>query len=161
MDKQTKKELKNLLKGDIIPLTKDTSDEVDEIITSLNDFNSVKEVAKSQYRLNVSKIKELTKLIELNSLDDFVKWLDNQNTDSSITYNFHNSTVNQLNQESNFSNSPTTINPIPNKKKKSFIEKLLKLITENKLISGIILVIITEEITIGKIYKFILSLFNN
>ena len=89
-----------------------------------------------------------------------IKYLNEiENENKNITNNFNNSTISQLNQESNFSNSPTNINPTATQEKKSLIVKFWKLITENKLISGIILVIITEEITIGKIWKLISDLF--
>jgi hypothetical protein len=89
-----------------------------------------------------------------------IKYLNEIETkNKNITNNFNNSTISQLNQESDFSNSPTNINPTATQEKKSLIVKFWKLITENKLISGIILVIITEEITIGKIWKIISDLF--
>lgn len=89
-----------------------------------------------------------------------IKYLNEiENGNKNITNNFNNSTISQLNQESNFSNSPTNINTTAKQEKKSLILKFWKLITENKLISGIILVIITEETTIGKIWKFISDLF--
>jgi hypothetical protein len=78
-----------------------------------------------------------------------------------IKNDFTNSTISQFNQESDFSNSSTNINPTTKQEKKSLLGKFWKLITENKLVSGILLALITEEATVGKIWKFIFSLFQN
>ncbi len=102
------------------------------------------------------KVDHIKAKIEFKGIE-YLNKLETEN--KNITNNFNNSTISQLNQESNFSNSPTNINPTATQEKKSLIVKFWKLITENKLISGIILVIITEEITIGKIWKLIIDLF--
>lgn len=76
---------------------------------------------------------------------EYLKNLDKK-TESNITNNFNGSTIGQLNQESNFSNSPitnnTTQNPKSELKINSPILKFWKLISENKLISSLILALI-------------------
>lgn len=71
-----------------------------------------------------------------------LKHLDSE----SITNDFTAATIGMINQESNFSNSPitnnTTANPKSELKANSPILKLWKLISENKLISSFVLVII-------------------
>lgn len=62
-----------------------------------------------------------------------------------INNDFSNSTIGQVNQSSSFSNSPQTNNITANNvnpSNKNLIMKFWKLITENKLVSGIILIII-------------------
>jgi hypothetical protein len=102
------------------------------------------------------KVDEIRAKIEFKGTE-YLNKLGSEN--KNITNTFNNSTINQLNQESNFSNSPTNINETATQEKNSFIVKFWKLITENKLISGLILVIITEEVTIGKIWELISDLF--
>lgn len=102
------------------------------------------------------KIDHIKAKIEFKGIE-YLNKLETEN--KNITNTFNNSTISQLNQEANFSNSQTIINPITLEEKKSLILKFWKLISENKLVSGIILIIITEEITFGKILKLISILF--
>lgn len=86
------------------------------------------------------------------------KYITNESDSSlSITNNFYQSNINQLNQDSNIENSTNAINPTETEKKESLLLRFWKLISENKLISGIILVLITEELTLGKVWKTICS----
>ncbi len=64
---------------------------------------------------------------------------------SNIVNDFSGSTIGQLNQSSTFSNSPETTNIKANSSKplsKNVIVKFWKLISENKLISGLLLIVI-------------------
>ena len=72
----------------------------------------------------------------------FLKKLNSEN----ITNNFNGATIGIVNHESNFSNSPitnnTTQNPKSELKTNSITLKFWKLISENKLISSLILAVI-------------------
>ena len=77
---------------------------------------------------------------------EFIKNKELKSENKNITYNITESTIGQLNHESNFSNSPitnnTTQNPKSELKINSPILKFWKLISENKLISSFVLALI-------------------
>lgn len=85
--------------------------------------------------------------------------------DKGNTYNVHikNSSVGQFNQDSLLENSPITKNvnaePNINPAKKSSVKKILNSVTNNGFFILIVGIVI-EEITIGKIWKYIVQLFN-
>ena len=78
-----------------------------------------------------------------------------------INNSFSNSTIGTVIQESDLYNSPITneVNPEPNIKpdKKSSVKKILDSLTNNKLVI-LIISLVVEEITFGKIWKFISDL---
>ena len=68
-----------------------------------------------------------------------------------INNDFRDSTIGQVNQSSNFSNNPQTIKITAKsnkEQKKGFIIRFWKLISENKLISGILLIVIVYLIKV-------------
>ena len=145
MTDKTIKYLEGLKNGETFILTKDSPNEIYDLIVNLKNLGLLHKPTKYGYACDFKNRKYLTKLIELKSWADFLNWLDGQNTDSSIVNDFSNSTIGQVNQSSNFSNSPQTNNITANTKtdlKTKPIIKFWKLISENKLISSIILVII-------------------
>lgn len=145
MTYETLKYLEDLKNGKSIPLTKDSPNEISDLIINLKNLGFLYKHNKYTYASEFNNRKYLTKLIELKSWTEFLDWLDKQNTDSSIVNDFSGSTIGQVNQSSNFSNSPQTNNITANNKadlKTKPIIKFWKLISENKLISSIIFVII-------------------
>lgn len=84
--------------------------------------------------------------------------IDSQNNNP-ITNNFNNSQVGQLAQDSSFSNSLTTINTTPSyhneSDKKPIISRFLNAISENKLITGTILLILAAIIKSNRIIALI------
>ena len=96
---------------------------------------------------------ELTeKGIQAKELGGYFKYIESiknkelKSENKNITYNITESVIGQLNHESNFSNSPitnnTTQNPKSELKTNSITLKFWKLISENKLISSLILAVI-------------------
>ncbi|MGY0393336.1 hypothetical protein ACW5R3_12360 [Bizionia sp. KMM 8389] len=145
MTDETLKYLDDLKNGKPIPLTKDSPNEISELIINLKNLGFLYKPNKYTYASEFNNRKYLTKLIELKSWSEFLNWLDEQKTDSNIVNDFSGSTIGQVNQSSNFSNSPQTNNITANNKadlKTKPIIKFWKLISENKLISSIIFVII-------------------
>lgn len=80
---------------------------------------------------------------------------------SNITNNFNNSTIGQLNQESNFSESPISIkiNDIPSKnpEKKSILNKLFS----NPWVIGISLVLFTAVLNGKRVMRYINDILDN
>ncbi|WP_158850959.1 hypothetical protein [Algibacter sp. L1A34] len=79
-----------------------------------------------------------------------------------ITNNFNNSKIGVIIQDSDLDKSPITNNvkaePNNNPEQKSSVKKILDSLTNNKLFI-LIITLVVEEITIGKIWKFILNMF--
>jgi hypothetical protein len=151
MTEQTIKYLEDLKKGETFILTKDVPNEIYDIVLNLKNLGILHNPTRFGYAADFKNRKYLTKFIELKSWTEFLNWLDGQNTDSSIVNDFSGSTIGQVNQSSNFSNSPQTNNITANNKadlKTKPIIKFWKLISENKLISSIIFVIILYLIKI-------------
>lgn len=140
-DATTMENLERLKNGQTITLTKDSHKESAELIRNLNNLGILHKPTRFGYACNLSNRKYLTKIIELKSWENFLDWSENNNNKSNITNDFSGSTIGQVNQSSSFSNSLQKINNNPKEtitQKKKFWE----LISENKLISGIILIII-------------------
>lgn len=136
MTEETIRYLEDLKDGRKVTLTKQTPDEAAEIITTLKNFGILYDSSKYDVAAEFKSRKYLTKLIELNSLTDFLNWLDTQNADS---------TVGQVTQLSSLSNTPQASDIVTNSKSiasKRLLNKLWELISENKLVSSIILIII-------------------
>lgn len=127
-DKNTIDFLERLKDGKTIILTKDSPDEIRELITNLKNFGILHKPTKIGYASDFKNRKHLTKLIELKSWPEFLNWLDGQNSDSSIVNDFSGSTIGQVNQSTEKINvkSPikqkTTPKIAKEPKKKSWIE---------------------------------------
>jgi hypothetical protein len=98
LTEQTIKYLEDLKNGDTFILTKDSPNEIYELILNLKNLGLLHKPTKFGYACDFKNRKYLTKLIELNSWTDFLNWLDGQNSDSSIVNNFSGSTIGQVNQ---------------------------------------------------------------
>ncbi|EWH08840.1 MULTISPECIES: hypothetical protein [Cellulophaga] len=136
--------LKRLKNGESIVSTKSETKEVSDLLSQLYNLG-IGNKTKNGLSIPFQNHKYLTKLIELKSWPKFLEWLEKQNTESIITNDFSGSTIGQVNQSSSFSNSPQNINTNAKEtttQKRNFGEKFWELISENKLISGIILIII-------------------
>jgi len=93
---------------------------------------------------------------DVKDKDGWIKYIENKDLDNdkfnlNINNDFRDSTIGQVNQSSNFSNSPQTINTTAKSikdHKKGFIIRFWKLISENKLVSGILLIVIVYLIKV-------------
>jgi|26BtaG_2_1085354.scaffolds.fasta_scaffold01153_4 hypothetical protein len=142
MTEQTIKYLKDLENGESIPITKDTPDEITELIKNLKNIGLLHRTTSNDFACDFKNRKYLTKLLELKSWTEFLNWLDEQKNDVNISNDFSGSTISQVNQTSNISQTNNiTANTKADIKTKPII-KFWKLISENKLISSIILIII-------------------
>jgi hypothetical protein len=112
-------------------------------------LNQIKCLEENEYidevGVNEFKISKIG-LIKIKELRDLKAENDKEKTFATIFNNdFTGSTISQVNQSSNFSNSPQTNSIIANNKKplnRSFMMNFWKLISENKLISSIVFIII-------------------
>ena len=134
MTDETIKYLEDLKNGKSIPLTKDSPNEILELINNLENLGILYKKNKFTYASDSKNRKHLTKLIGLKSWPDFLKWLDGQNTDSNIVNDFSGSTIGQVNQSSGKMNLKSPIkqkivhNTANEPKKKSWIEMLARVI---------------------------------
>ena len=145
LEQYTLKVLRKLKNGESIPNTKSESNEVSELLQKLRNLDILNLSSKNGYTILEGKRNGVKKLIELESFDDFLDWYDGQNTNGNTTNYFIGENKGIVNQSSNFSNSPQTNNTVATTQstsQKNFIKKFWKLISENKLISSIILAII-------------------
>lgn len=150
-DTTTIENLERLKNGQTITLTKDSHKESAELIRNLNNLGILHKPTRFGYACDLKSRKYLTKLIELKTWGKFLDWLESDNNESNITNDFSGSTIGQINQSSNFSNSPQTSNINANTTpthQKNFIKKFWELISENKLISSMILAIILYVVKI-------------
>lgn len=134
--------LKDFKKNKLATCGKSTDFEIQELVADLKLLNIISE-QKNSRTLEITNKISFDKLIDLKSLSEFEKW--HLDKDKSIVYNVKDSTIGQINQSSNFSNTPQTNNITANNKsdlKTKSIIKFWKLISENKLISSIIFVVI-------------------
>tara|TARA_R110002049_G_scaffold69023_1_gene178835 strand:+ start:4434 stop:4781 length:348 start_codon:yes stop_codon:yes gene_type:complete len=92
--------LERLRVGKSIPLTKDSPNEISELLTNLKNLGILYKPTEYSYALDLNNRKYLTKLIELKSWSEFLNWLDRQNSDSNIINDFSGSTIGQINQSS-------------------------------------------------------------
>ncbi|MRX64549.1 hypothetical protein [Maribacter luteus] len=145
MDANTIKTLENLKNGKSVTLTKESPNEISEFIINLKNLGILHKPTRFGYACDLSNRKYLTKLIELKSWEMFLDWSENENNKSDYINDFSGSTIGQVNQSSIFSNSPQNIDTNAKEtttQKKNFGKKFWELISENKLISGIILIVI-------------------
>ena len=84
MEDQTVEILNYFLKGGSISLTKSNTKEVLDLCPKLRNLGILTFSGKSSYHLNINNRKLLKKLIELNSFEKFLTWLDENNTDEEM-----------------------------------------------------------------------------
>ena len=143
-EKYTLKVLEKLRNGEEAAITKCETEEVLELLNKLKN-SEIAESIKNGVKVPIKNRRFVTKLIELESWNKFLDWYDGQNTNGNTTNYFIGENKGIVNQSSNFSNSPQTANTTATTQpttQKNFIKKFWKLISENKLISSIILAII-------------------
>ena len=153
MDKNTIQALENLKEGKSVTLTKDSPNEISELISNLKNLGILHKPTRFGYAAEFTNRKYLTKLIELKSWTEFLDWLDGQNTDGNITNDFSGSTVGQVNQSDFLKVEKTEIKQTTQPKTKemqqntifSFIEKFWWQILI-PLIIGIILIMIERGV---------------
>jgi hypothetical protein len=100
MDENTIQTLENLKNGKSVPLTKSSPNEISDLIINLKNLGILHTASRFGYAVEYKYRNHLTKLIELKSWTDFLKWLDNQKNESNITNDFSGSTIGQVNQSS-------------------------------------------------------------
>ncbi len=88
MTNQTIKYLEDLKNGETFILTKDRPDEIYELIINLKNLGFLYKSTKYGYSCDFKNRNYLTKLIELKSWEDFLNWLDAQNTNPKIVNDF-------------------------------------------------------------------------
>ena len=98
MDENTIQTLENLKNGKSVTLTKDSPNEITEMIINLKNLGLLHKPTRFGYAAEFTSRKYLTKLIELQSWTEFLDWLDAQNNDSKVTNDFSGSTIGQVNQ---------------------------------------------------------------
>tara|TARA_R110000868_G_C10780629_1_gene755483 strand:- start:213 stop:992 length:780 start_codon:yes stop_codon:yes gene_type:complete len=161
MNENTISRLQKIMDGHSFTMTKDRAGEIKELILKLNNLGIIKKVNGFEYVVEFEKRKHLSKLIEIGSWDNFLIWLNAQSTNHVTTNNFTNSKIGTLIQDTSLSNSniETTISAIPNSQpvQKSIANKAWDLISNNKLITSIIILGI-EEVAWGKIWKWVMDL---
>lgn len=93
----------DLLDGKKYSLTKDRSKEISAIIGRLNNLGFLNKVNKYSYGMEYSNRKYLAKLVELKSWSQFNEWLNKEekSPEASVTNNFYESSVGQINQTNN------------------------------------------------------------
>lgn len=118
-----------------------------EVTSLLKEYDLIKNVPNTSGYFKLSQNGLLAK--EKGGYFQYVEFIKNKELNSnnkSTIYNINESVIGQLNHESNFSKSPmrnnTTQNPKSELKTNLPILKFWKLISENKLISSLILVLI-------------------
>lgn len=97
MTDQLLNELRKFKKEGIYPFSKDLLPEMSDTINDLKSLNIIKHKNNSP-TLEIIDLISFEKIIELKSLTEFKEWYSNK--DRSITNNFNNSTVGQINQSS-------------------------------------------------------------
>ena len=100
MDKNTIQTLENLKNGKSVTLTKDSPNEISELISNLKNLGILHKPTRFGYACDLSNRKYLTKLIELESWEKFLDWSENENGKSDFINDFSGSTIGQINQSS-------------------------------------------------------------
>ena len=134
-----KSKIKNLTKESLID-SKNTHLQIN--VGNINTYNGI--------QIPICKI-QLKGIEYLSNID--------KKNESNITNNFNNSTIGQLNQDSNFSESPISIkiNDIPNKKPE--IKSRLKKLFSNPWVIGISLTLLTAILNGKRVMNFINNIF--
>ncbi len=98
MDENTIQTLENLKNGKSVTLTKDSPNEISELIVNLKNLGVLHKPTRFGYACDLSNRKYLTKLIELKSWENFLDWSENENSKSDFINDFSGSTIGQVNQ---------------------------------------------------------------
>ncbi len=150
IDENTIQTLENLKNGNSVTLTKDSPNEISDLIINLKNFGIANKASRFGYAVEFKYRNHLTKLIELKSWTEFLEWLDNQKNESNISNDFSGSTIGQVNQSSEKvvvkKNKITQLDKLTNKTSfwvtiKSFLSKFWWMIII-PLAIGIILIMI-------------------
>lgn len=144
--------IKEYKDSNFFPIHKDLPTEI------LNGFNKCKAAGLIQKR-NKFDFEWTEKGFEAKKFNSYQEYIDkHKETAKTNIINVTNSTIGQVNQDSNFSSSPNKIKtqaaPINKPGKKS----LLKKIYSSPWTIGLVLLII-EEVTFKNLYKYIISFF--
>ena len=97
MTEQTVKYLEDLKNGESFILTKDSPDEISELIVKLKNVGILYKPTKFSFACDFKNRKYLTKLIELKSWTEFANLLDGQNMNANIVNDFSGSSIGQVN----------------------------------------------------------------
>lgn len=141
MTDKTLKYLEGLKNGKSITLTKDSPNEISELIINLKNIGVLHKTTRFKYTCDLSNRKYLTKLIDLKSWEKFLDWSENENSKSNFINDFSGSTIGQVNQSSEkiALKSPITQNIVhktdKEPKKKSWTEILTWVIS---IIAGLV-----------------------
>ena len=146
MTEKTISILKSLKLGEIYPAHKPLGkQEIEEqgILSKLYRLDVLSKTPRGSYKIGNSKL--LSKFIELQDLDKLSEYIENisEYEKGNVTNIIQGN--NYGNQSSSFSNSPQTTNINANNKpteKKNLIIRFWKLISENKLVAGILILVI-------------------
>ena len=103
---------------------------------------------------------------EVSENEGWLKFLESEKENKkednnlNITNNFNNSTIGQINQDSDFSTSPININvnatPTKNQKK-----SILEIISNNKLLSSLMVAIVIYILNLNRVNDFINNIISN
>ena len=138
--------LEEILNGKAHTLTKCDDEEVFSTLKLLESYNILIQKRKGVLALNgFANIENLQKLIQLKNIDDFQTWLLNKRSISTQPISITANNIGQINNNSVIKESVINAgdqNSNEKDKKISILSKVWKIISENKLISGILLLII-------------------
>lgn len=98
MKENTIKVLEDFMDGKSYTLTKDRPEEIKDLLPRLENLGLINKIDRFKYAADLSKRKNLSKLIELKSWSEFLNWTEGQNTNGQITNDFSGSTNGQVNQ---------------------------------------------------------------
>lgn len=98
MKENTIKVLEDFMDGKSYTITKDRPEEIKDLLPRLENLGLINKVDRFKYAADLSKRKNLSKLIELKSWSEFLNWTEGQNTNGQITNDFSGSTIGQVNQ---------------------------------------------------------------
>lgn len=87
MKKETLNELKDLKSGNVSGWSKDTEKELSETFSRLISLNVLR---KERHSIRVNDIKSLSKIIEFESIDKYIDWLESKDDSPKIEFNVEN-----------------------------------------------------------------------
>jgi hypothetical protein len=98
MKENTIKVLEDFMDGKSYTITKDRPEEIRDLLPRLENLGLINKIDRFKYAADLSKRKNLSKLLELKSWSEFLNWTDGQNAHGQITNDFSGSTIGQVNQ---------------------------------------------------------------
>ncbi|WBX71786.1 hypothetical protein [Tenacibaculum retecalamus] len=135
--------LRYVTKSNILVHAKQNNTDINELIVFLKSYKIISKKENSN-SFEISDGVMFDKLLELKSIDEFKLWYS-QKDKNTFNNDFRNSTIGQVNQSSTVFGDTKLNNRTDSSKvalKNGFMLKFWKLISENKLISSIIMLII-------------------